>query len=112
DLYEQVWALLKEYKFASPKIELELVDYLRDPAGGRAIQIKYRRGDVADKNMVIFDAAGSPEYVRATELSEYDYEKLLARESSEVQRTHCKGGQRFSSRIIRATHPSPVNASD
>ncbi|PYI88750.1 MAG: hypothetical protein DME26_02945 [Verrucomicrobia bacterium] len=110
DLYEQVWALLKEYKFASPKIELELVDYLRDPAGGRAIQIKYRRGDVADKNMVIFDAAGSPEYVRATELSEYDYEKLLARESSEVKRTHFKGEQRFTSAIFRATHPRPLKA--
>src|SRR3989442_1429018 len=60
--------------------------------------------------VVMFDAAGSPEYVRATELSEYDYEKLLARESSEVKRTHFKGEQRFTSAIFRATHPRPLKA--
>src|SRR5262245_29606547 len=32
-LYEEVWALLKEYRFASPKIKLEFVDFVNDPAG-------------------------------------------------------------------------------
>jgi gliding motility-associatede transport system auxiliary component len=104
DLYEQVLALLKEYKFASRKIELEQID-LRDPAGANLIKAKYRHGGGAEKNMVIFDAGGPSEFVRAAELSDYDYDKLLSGESQEIKRTHFKGEERFTSAIFRATHP-------
>ena len=110
DLYEQVWALLREYKFASSKIELEVVDPVRDPARAGMIQNRYKQGGVGDKGLVIFDAGGPPAFARATELSDYDYENVLRGESREVRRTHFKGEQRFTSALFRATHSRALKA--
>jgi ABC-type uncharacterized transport system involved in gliding motility auxiliary subunit len=110
NLYEPVSSLLKEYKHRCSKIQLEEVDYLRDPVSASLIQAKYPRGHITDKNLVIFDSGGRTEFVRESELSEYDYQKLLTQETNEVHRTHFKGELLFTSAIYGLAHPRSLKA--
>src|SRR6185503_2253503 len=52
-LYDAVWSLLKEYKFANPRIVVETVDYIRDPGRAQVIKAKYRLPEAVEKNVII-----------------------------------------------------------
>ncbi len=110
DLFPRVKGLLKEYQFASPRIQLQFVDYIRDAVSARRVQQEYKLSGSSVRDVVIFDVGGrSPVMVSSRELSDYDTSKLLSGETNEVYRTHFKGELLFTSKIYAvATGRSPV----
>jgi len=75
-LYDSVWSLLKEYKFANPRIAIETVDYFLDPGTAELIKSKYQLGK-ADKDLIIFDSNGRTAQISEGELSEFDVQPFV-----------------------------------
>ena len=110
-LYDSVWNLLKEYKFANRKLRVETVDYESDPARAQLVKAKYQLASPADKNVVIFDCPGRPpRLVYASELSDFDVQPLMSGQSQEVRRTNFKGEMLFTSALVGVLNPRPLKA--
>ena len=109
-LFPRVKGLLKEYQFASPHIQVQFVDYVRDMTAARKVKEDYKLRESSDRDLVIFDVAGRPPaMVNSKELSDYDTSKLLSGESKDVYRTHFKGELLFTSKIFAvATGRAPI----
>jgi hypothetical protein len=99
DLFPRVKGLLKEYQFASPRIQVQYVDYLRDGTAARKVKQDYKLATGNDKDVIIFDADGRSVVVNARDLSDYDISELTSGKSRDVYRTHFKGELLFTSKI-------------
>lgn len=110
DLYARVAALLKEYKYSCPKIEVELVDYTRDPAAAKEVKSRYKLTQLNDRNLVIFDGNGRTRFVHGSEMSDYDVESMMVGKTNEVRRTHFKGEMLFTSALYSITASRPLKA--
>jgi len=97
-LFPRVKGLLKEYQYASPRIQVEYVDYMRDVAKALKVKDEYKLTS-DNRDVVIFESNGGKVMASATELSDYDYADLVAGKSKEVTRTHFKGELVFTSKI-------------
>ena len=112
-LFESVWNLLKEYRFANPHLRMEAVDYENDPSNANVVKAKYHLAlpKDADKNLLIFDCEGRPpRVVYGSELSEFDLQPLISGQSQEVRRTQFKGEMLFTSALIGVLNPRPLKA--
>jgi hypothetical protein len=116
-LYDSVWSMLKEYKYANPRIVVQTVDYVRDPAAAQLIKTKYGLSEVNDKNVIIFDGApdkagteGQRRLVHEGELSELDISQLVSGQSRDVRRTHFKGEMLFTSALQHVSASRPLKA--
>jgi ABC-type uncharacterized transport system involved in gliding motility auxiliary subunit len=111
-LYESVWSLLKEYAFANSRIQVDVVDYTRDPGAAQLAKANYKLSLPTDKNLVIFDCSGrpNPKVVYQSDLSDLDLQDLIAGKSKEVRRTHFKGEMLFTSAILSVTSPRSLKA--
>jgi hypothetical protein len=109
-LYDAVWSLLKEYKFANPKLLVETVDYERDPAAALLVKTKYKLAAPAAKDLVIFDGNGKVKIVDQKQLSELDVSGLTSGRSREVRRTHFRGELEFTSALLSVTSPRSLKA--
>jgi hypothetical protein len=118
-LYDAVWSLLKEYKFANPKILVEAVDYTRERTRALLIKNTYKLGVPADnnpatvpksRNLVIFECQGRWKVVEQKQLSEYDLAALIANQTNEVRRTHFRGEGEFTSALLSVITPRPLKA--
>jgi hypothetical protein len=107
-LYESVWGLLKEYRFACSKLNVTAVDCELDPSAAQ-VSAQYRLPQNA-KNVVIFDCQGRTRMVNEGELSELDMQAMLAGKSQEIKRTHFKGEQLFTSALLSVTTTRPLKA--
>jgi len=107
-LYGDVKALLKEYQLASPRIQVEFIDYLRNSRGAALVKAQYRLSTSADADLVIFDCEGRHRVVNARELSDYDLSGAFRNEP--VKRTGFKGEQFFTSALLSVTDPKPLKA--
>jgi ABC-2 type transport system permease protein len=97
-LFPRVKGLLKEYQYASPRIQVEYVDYMRDVAAALKVKDDYKL-TADNRDVVIFDSNGNKVVASASELSDYDTADLIAGRSKEVTRTHFKGELVFTSKI-------------
>lgn len=97
-LFPRVKGLLKEYQYASPRIQVEYVDYMRDVAAALKVKEEYKLTS-DNRDLVIFESGGNKVTAGGTELSDYDYSDLVAGASKEVTRTHFKGELLFTSKI-------------
>ena len=97
-LLPRVKGLLKEYQFASPRIQVQYVDYTRDVAAAEKVKQDYKLPP-GKKDAIIFEANGGSAVVNASDLSDYDYSELLSGKSKEIYRTHFKGELMFTSKI-------------
>ena len=100
ELFDDVRNLLKEYQYeaagAEPRrLTVEFVDPDRDLARARDLKRKY---DIAEANVVVFEAGQRRKYVAAKDLGEYDY-RLTGARSVEKKRATFRGEQVFSSAI-------------
>ena len=102
-LDSSVTALLTEYKHASPKLQIEWVDYLRNPSGAQLIKAQFKLNQIVDKDLVLFDCNGHTRVVYERELSDYDYSGLMAGQTNEVKRTAFKGESLFTGAILTVT---------
>lgn len=93
-------ALMKEYAEASPRIQLTMVNFTRDPAAAKSLRATYSLPAQQDKNLALFEANGRSRIVFETELSDYDLSKVMKGESQEVKRNGFKGEMIFSAAIL------------
>ncbi|MBI3879714.1 MAG: Gldg family protein [Verrucomicrobia bacterium] len=109
-LYRHVRAMLREYQNANPKLTLEHVDYVRDPAAAQAIKAQYNLAHLTDKDLVLFDCNKKVKVVYDREMSDYDYSGLVAGRTNEVKRVAFKGESLFSAAIVSVTDPRTLVA--
>lgn len=109
-LYHSVHALLKEYKFANYKIEVESVDYVRDPAAANLVKARYKFNQPTEKNLIIFDCDSRTRFVYDGELSDLDIQPLISGQSKEIRRTHFKGEVLFTSALLSVTTSRTLKA--
>ncbi len=107
-LYPLCVNLLKEYANANQHVHVQLVDYVRDPGAAQVVKAKYNLSE-RDRDLVIFEAR-SRKSVYASELSEYDLQPLLARQTQEIKRTHFKGELLFTSALFKVLTSGPLKA--
>ena len=101
-LYEMSWNLLKIYRYANDRIQLETVDYNIDPGAAEVVKAAYKLGQT-DRDLVLFECQGNRKSIYQGELSEIDIQPLLRGESGELRRTHFKGEAAFTAAIFNVT---------
>ena len=97
-LFPRVKGLLKEYQFASPRIQVEYVDYMRDVAAALKVKEEYKLTSDS-REVVIFESGGNKVMASGTDLSDYDINNVVAGQSKDFIRTHFKGELVFTSKI-------------
>jgi len=107
-LFSSVKGLLKEYELLCPRLQVEYVDYLRDPGKAAMIKARYHLTASTDVDQVIFDCDGRYKVVHSSELSEYDMDALMRGE--EVRRSGFKGEQFFTSAILSVSEQQSPRA--
>jgi hypothetical protein len=98
-LGEMSWNLLKAYRYANQLIQIESVDYTREPGAAQLVKTRYKLGD-ADRDVVIFSCQDRIKVVPQGELSDIDLQPLLTGQSQELKRTHFKGEALFTSAVL------------
>ncbi|HOS73938.1 MAG TPA: GldG family protein [Verrucomicrobiota bacterium] len=115
-LYSPVWDLLNEYRLANPKIRLETVDYIRNPALAQKTKAKYNLSAQTDKNLVIFDCEGKVKPVDGNALASYVVEQVTNAVvgangwSFRRRPTAFLGEMAFTSALLDVTSPRPLTA--
>src|SRR6267378_5843687 len=111
-IYTTVIGLLNEYKFVNPKISVETVDYLRDPAGAQKIKDEYKLAAATDKNLIIFECEGRPNIIPGDALSKYILEQVPSEKEPRFRRkpTAFFGETLFTAALLKVTNPKPLNA--
>ena len=109
-LYHSIWGLLKEYKFRTPRLSVETVDYVRDPATAELMKKTYELSAATEKNLVIFECQGRKRLIEQKQLSDLDLSALMTGQSQEVRRTHFRGEMEFTSAILSVSNPRPLKA--
>src|ERR1051326_3452078 len=91
-LFSSVKGLIKEYRLACPRLEVQFVDYVHAPGAAELIKTQYKITSSSDENFIIFDTSNRPpRFVYEKELSEYDYSAVMT--GGEVKRIGFKGEQ-------------------
>jgi hypothetical protein len=98
-LGDMSWNLLKAYRYANHLVQLETVDYTREPGAAQLVKAKYKLGE-ADRDVVIFSCQDRIKVVSQSELSDLDIQPLLSGQSKEIRRTHFKGEALFTSAFL------------
>ena len=101
DLYRHVDTLLREYALRSPRLRIQTVDYVRDPALATAIKTQYGLNkNVGD--LVVFDAGGGRfRTVDDSEMSVFnaDVKRMLSGRNDEIRRVAFRGEALFTSAL-------------
>ncbi|MCF7708516.1 MAG: GldG family protein [Verrucomicrobia bacterium] len=114
-VFSSVEALLREYRLKCPNLEVEYVDYLRNPGRAQLVKDKYKLSFVSAgnntyfKNLVLFDCNGRTKLVHGKELSDYDVSEVLSGESRRVKRKSFKGEMLFTSALFSVIDLEPQN---
>jgi hypothetical protein len=105
--------LLNEYRDANPKLEITVVDYLRDAGAAAAVKEQYKSVLTGtNKDFVIFDCAGRPpKPVPGSALSQFvgysvdDPDTMKFREQTEFY-----GERMFNAALMVVLSPKPIQA--
>ncbi|HAM72572.1 MAG TPA: hypothetical protein DCM86_13100, partial [Verrucomicrobiales bacterium] len=108
-LYSDVRELLKEYRIASPRITVEMVDPLRDTGAAAAIKARYNIPP-GDSAFILFESQGRIKIVRQPELFDYDMQPLMSGQSQEIKRKDFKGETLFTSALYSISTPRGAKA--
>lgn len=103
-LYSSVMALLKEYALASPKIVLDTINYISEPAKAELFKAQYRLAPNL-KDFILVEHDKRARLIQQSDLSEYDFTKLMRGESREIQRKAFNGERLITSALITVTDP-------
>ena len=114
-LYNDVAALLNEYRQLNPKISVETVDYERDPGAAQKVKDKYKFNSPTEKNLVIFDCAGRPPYpVPGDALAQYTLEQMPSEDAKKPEYRKkpiaFNGEVLFTSALLQVMNPQPLKA--
>ena len=112
DLYRHVKGLLREYSLQSPRISVQLVDYVRDATLATAIKTRYGLG-ANTGDLVLFDAGGGRfRTVDDSEMSTYDADVkgMMAGKNQEVRRVAFRGEALFTAALAGLSEASGTRA--
>ena len=112
DLYRHVKGLLREYSLQSPRISVQLVDYVRDATLATAIKTRYGLG-ANTGDLVIFDAGGRQfRTVDDSEMSTYDADVkgMMAGKNQEIRRVAFRGEALFTAALAGLSEASGTRA--
>ncbi|HWX22781.1 MAG TPA: GldG family protein [Candidatus Binatia bacterium] len=113
-LYNEVSELVNEYKLASTKISVQVVDYTRDQATALQLKEKYPAilGSPNAKNLVLFDCAGKVKVVEGNLLARYVLEQVPNEKEPEFRRkpTDFMGELMFTTALLNVSNPTPLKA--
>ena len=111
-LYSTVLALLNEYRLSNPKITIQIVDYLRDPAAAQEVKKTYKLAAVTDRNLIIFDCEGKSQPVPGDVLAKYVNEQVPNEKQPLFRRkpTEFYGEKWFTSALLSVTSPRVLKA--
>lgn len=111
-LYSAVVGLLDEYQAVCPRLEVQKIDYMRQPDRANLIKDKYKltlpevNQETSFRNLVVFDCPGRlPRVVYERQLSEYDFSGLFNRRTNEVKRVGFNGESLFTEALIKVLDP-------
>jgi hypothetical protein len=106
-IYSTIDELLKEYVGINHRIEIEKVDYLRDPAAAQKIKTTYKLGSAGEKDLVIFDSGGNVFPVDGNMLSDKDIEVLQGDKAPSYRKkiVGFRGETMFTGALMRVTDP-------
>jgi hypothetical protein len=111
DLYGDVSQLLTEYQSANPKIQIKVVDYLRDPGAALEIKAKYNLGSSTNKNFVIFDCEGRSKIVDEKILMRTQLERVEGEERVYRRKPVAFHGEMmFTGALLSVINPNPLKA--
>jgi hypothetical protein len=108
DLYRHVKGLLREYALQSPRISVQLVDYVRDATLATAIKSRYGLG-ANTGDLVVFDAGGGRfRTVDDSEMSTYDADVkgMMAGKNQEIRRVAFRGEALFTAALASLSESS------
>ncbi len=113
DLFTTLTALLREYSALSPRIRVEVVDYLRDATAAQAIKQKYKLPDTTkdeEKNFIIFDCDKRFKFVYGYALA--DRELKISKDKRTYSRppTSLKAEAAFDACLLAVTSLKPFKA--
>lgn len=94
ELYRDVQSLLREYTYASARLQVEYVDPHRDMVRSKQLALQY---DLRGPNMIVLDAGVRRRIVPVADLADYDYAPTHAGRAKVLQR-FC-GEQAFSAAL-------------
>ncbi|MEN9734753.1 MAG: hypothetical protein RLZ45_2748 [Verrucomicrobiota bacterium] len=112
DLYPHVMGLLRDYEALSPRIRVQTIDYLRDPAAGLKVAGQFQLGAGA-KDLVVFESGNRHRVVTSGELSVYDtgnLRALVSGEERDVRRVGFTGEYHFTSAIAALVDAGETHA--
>jgi hypothetical protein len=122
DFYQDVEALLKEYRAANKNISVQTVDYVRDVGAAEMVKQKYRQyfTSQSDKDLVIFDCGGRVKIFPGSALTSYKSELTGShprpdnpkQPELEFERrpVSFNGEQAFTSILLALANPQPLKA--
>ncbi len=113
-MFTTIEALAKEYHEASPRIEVEKVDYTRDTAGAQRIKAKYEKNGMdtpGAKDLVIFDCEGRVKMVNGDALVETKLEAVPSESGREYEKRRIafNGEMLFTAMLLAVKNPVPMN---
>lgn len=94
ELFEPTRELLARYAAASPRIEVSVIDPVRNPARAQQLVQKYQ----VERAAVVFESGDDRRIVEEAELGDYDYEAMQMGGAPEL--TGFKGEQQFTGAIV------------
>ena len=112
-LFSSVSELLNEYQLANPRIQIQTIDYLRNPGAAQKIKTDYKLSSAADKNLIIFDGQGSGwKIVDGGALAQYTLEELPNEKDRKFRRKPVAfaGERAFTAALIAVTSPKRLKA--
>jgi len=112
-LFNSVSELLNEYHLANPRIEIQAIDFLRNPGAAQKIKTQYKLGSSAEKNLIIFDCEGGGwKIVDGGALAQYTLEEIPDEKDRKFRRKPLAfaGERAFTAALIAVTSPKPLKA--
>jgi len=107
--YGSVMSLLREYALASPKIVLDTINHISEPAKAELFKAQYRLAPNL-KDFILVEHDKRARLIQQSDLSEYDLGQLMRGEGKEIQRKAFLGERLITSAIITVTDPRQQKA--
>ena len=101
DIHDDVRNLLQEYAEASPRVRLQVISPLKNPARTEELLSRYDVSRLED--VVVFDYEGRQKYVYDYELAEFDYSDAAYGGAPRMR--SFQGEQAFTSAVLALTQP-------
>lgn len=111
-LYREATSLLREYTARNPRLKLQLINPVNNPAEAQAVKDRYKLAELRDKDLVIFDCNGRIKSVYKAALSEYDLEPVANPNEREFRRKTkaFRGEVEFTSALVSVADTRQLKA--